>query len=188
MKPHWKRLPIVASLLVCGLLLMNPGVFCQLSDREIVNNQAYAYSPVSWRQTDQQDFQTRIDLTLAQVVFSIQNGIVDRNVGVVTDSTALEAVLRVSSVPMSLWEMEQIIVKRSGTDFVTLGDISRINSDAVKQIDRRNYRACLSVQLLQCLHLGFISGRPEPDGIRRIFTFRNSFYINRMFRKNFLRS
>jgi HAE1 family hydrophobic/amphiphilic exporter-1 len=65
-----------------------------------------------------------LDLTLAQVVSSIQNGIVDRNVGVVTDSTALEAVLRVSSVPMSLWEMEQIIVKRSGTDFVTLGDIS----------------------------------------------------------------
>jgi len=65
-----------------------------------------------------------LDLTLAQVVSSIQNGIVDRNVGVVTDFTALEAVLRVSSVPVSLWEMKQLVVKRSGTDFVTLDDIS----------------------------------------------------------------
>ena len=65
-----------------------------------------------------------LDLTLAQVVYSIQNGIVDRNVGVVTDSTALESVLRVSSVPMSLWEMEQLVVKRSGSNFVTLSDIS----------------------------------------------------------------
>ncbi len=65
-----------------------------------------------------------LDLTLAQVVSSIQNGIVDRNVGVVTDSTALESVLRVSSVPMSLWEMEQLVVKRSGSNFITLNDIS----------------------------------------------------------------
>ncbi|MCK5785023.1 MAG: efflux RND transporter permease subunit [Candidatus Sabulitectum sp.] len=65
-----------------------------------------------------------LDLTLAQVVSSIQNGIVDRNVGVVTDSTALESVLRVSSVPMSLWEMEQLVVKRNGSDFVTLDDVS----------------------------------------------------------------
>jgi len=65
-----------------------------------------------------------LDLTLAQVVSSIQSGIVDRNVGVVTDTTALEAVLRVSSVPMSLWEMEQLIVWRNGTDFITLDHIS----------------------------------------------------------------
>ena len=67
---------------------------------------------------------TSLDLTLAQVVYSIQNGIVDRNVGVVTDTTGLQAVLRVSSVPMSLWEMEQLIVKQTGSDFVTLADIS----------------------------------------------------------------
>ena len=65
-----------------------------------------------------------LDLTLAQVVYSIQNGIVDRNVGVATDTTGLQAVLRVSTVPMSLWEMEQLVVKQTGTDFVTLDDIS----------------------------------------------------------------
>ena len=65
-----------------------------------------------------------LDLTLAQVVSSIQNGIVDRNVGVVTDVTGLETVLRVSSVPMSLWEMEQLVVRRNGRDFITLDDIS----------------------------------------------------------------
>lgn len=65
-----------------------------------------------------------LDLTLAQVVYSIQNGIVDRNVGVATDTTGLEAVLRVSSVPMNLWEMEQLIVRQTGSDFVTLDDIS----------------------------------------------------------------
>ncbi len=65
-----------------------------------------------------------LDLTLAGVVSSIQSGVVDRNVGVVADTTGLEAVLRVSSVPMSLWEMQQLIVKQSGSDFVTLEDIS----------------------------------------------------------------
>jgi len=67
---------------------------------------------------------TSLDLTLAEVVYSIQNKIVDRNVGVVTDTTGLQAVLRVSSVPGSLWEMEQLIVKQTGSDFVTLDDIS----------------------------------------------------------------
>lgn len=65
-----------------------------------------------------------LDLTLAQVVSSIQNKIVDRNVGVATDTTGLEAVIRVSSVPMNLWEMEQLIVKRTESDFVTLDDVS----------------------------------------------------------------
>jgi HAE1 family hydrophobic/amphiphilic exporter-1 len=65
-----------------------------------------------------------LDLTLAQVVAAIQNGIVDRNVGVVTDTTALETILRVSSVPMSLCDMEQLVVKQAGMDFVTLGDIT----------------------------------------------------------------
>ena len=65
-----------------------------------------------------------LDLTISQVASSIQRGIVDRNVGVVTDTTGLQAVLRVSSVPVSLWEMEQLIVRSSGTDFVTLGDVS----------------------------------------------------------------
>ncbi|PIE52596.1 hypothetical protein CSA37_05795 [Candidatus Fermentibacteria bacterium] len=65
-----------------------------------------------------------LDLTLAQVASSIRNGIVDRNVGVATDTTGLEAVIRVSSVPMSLRDMEQLVVKQAGSDFVTLGDIS----------------------------------------------------------------
>ncbi len=65
-----------------------------------------------------------LDLTLAQVVSSIQNGIVDRNVGVVTDVTGLQSVLRVSAVPASLWDMECLIVKQAGTDFVTLDDVS----------------------------------------------------------------
>lgn len=68
MRPHWNRLPIIGAVLICFVLLMNPGIYCQSGDTETVSNdQVYAYTPVLWRQTTQGDFQSgttmRTDLT-----------------------------------------------------------------------------------------------------------------------------
>jgi len=64
------------------------------------------------------------ELTLAQVAYAIRGGIVDRNVGVVSDSSGIEAVLRVSSVPGFPREIETIPLVRRGDRNVTIGDIS----------------------------------------------------------------
>jgi hydrophobic/amphiphilic exporter-1 (mainly G- bacteria), HAE1 family len=64
------------------------------------------------------------DLTLSRVVASIQSGIVDRNVGVVTHLNGQEAVLRVSTVPGTLQDMRELVIKRSGNGYVTLGDVT----------------------------------------------------------------
>ena len=59
MRPHWNRLPIIGAVLLCFLLLMNPGIYCQSTDTEKVNNdQVYGYTPVLWKQTTQADFQS----------------------------------------------------------------------------------------------------------------------------------
>lgn len=65
------------------------------------------------------------DLTLVQVARAIRGGIVDRNVGVVSDSSGTEAVLRVSSVPGLPREIGAIPLIRRGGRFVTIGDITR---------------------------------------------------------------
>jgi HAE1 family hydrophobic/amphiphilic exporter-1 len=64
------------------------------------------------------------DITLAHVAYAIRAGIVDRNVGVVTDSSGIEAVLRVSSVPGAPGEIEAVPLAYRGGRFVTIGDIS----------------------------------------------------------------
>jgi len=64
------------------------------------------------------------DLTLAHVAFAIRAGVVDRNVGVVSDSSGIEAVLRVSSVPGVPAGIESVPLAYRGGRFVTVGDIS----------------------------------------------------------------
>jgi len=64
------------------------------------------------------------DLTLAHVAYAIRAGVVDRNVGVATDSSGIEAVLRVSSVPGIPGEIEAVPLAYRGGRFVTVGDIS----------------------------------------------------------------
>lgn len=65
------------------------------------------------------------DLTLAHVVMAIRNGIVDRNVGIVSDSSGIEAVLRVSSVPGVPGGIEAIPLAHRGGRFITIGDVTR---------------------------------------------------------------
>ena len=64
------------------------------------------------------------DVTLAQVASAVRTGIVDRNVGIVTDTTGLETVLRVSTVPYSSTGLgDLIIVQRQGR-FIRLRDVT----------------------------------------------------------------
>lgn len=65
------------------------------------------------------------DLTLAQVVYAIRAGIVDRNVGVVSDSTGSRAVLRVSSVPGVPGDLQDITLAYRNGRFITIGDVTR---------------------------------------------------------------
>jgi HAE1 family hydrophobic/amphiphilic exporter-1 len=65
-----------------------------------------------------------LDLTLTQVAMAVQQGIVDRNVGVAVDTTGLEAVLRVSTVPTSPSDFGSIIVARRGDRFITISDVA----------------------------------------------------------------
>jgi len=65
-----------------------------------------------------------LDLTLPQVAAAVRSGIVDRNAGVCIDSTGLEAVVRISTVPGSVAELGALVVaEREGT-FVTLSDLT----------------------------------------------------------------
>ena len=63
-------------------------------------------------------------ITLAQVASAIRGGIVDRNVGVVTDTTGLETVLRISTVPHSSVQLGDLIVSQRGGRFVRLRDVT----------------------------------------------------------------
>jgi len=65
-----------------------------------------------------------LDLTRTQVANAVISGIVDRNVGVAVDTTGLEAVIRVSTVPENPSDFGNLIVARRGQRFVTLSDIS----------------------------------------------------------------
>ncbi|MDM7992056.1 MAG: efflux RND transporter permease subunit [Candidatus Fermentibacter sp.] len=66
-----------------------------------------------------------LDLTLAEVMMALDAGITDRNAGVVTDTTGRDAVVRMTSVPRDLGDLEELIVASRGGRFVTLGDVSR---------------------------------------------------------------
>ncbi|HRY61637.1 MAG TPA: efflux RND transporter permease subunit, partial [Candidatus Fermentibacter sp.] len=66
-----------------------------------------------------------LDLTLAEVMMALDAGITDRNAGVVTDTTGRDAVVRVTSVPRDLGDLEELIVASRAGRFVTLGDVSR---------------------------------------------------------------
>ena len=91
------------------------------------------------------------DLTLAQVVYAIRSGIVDRNVGVVADSSGIEAVLRVSSVPGVPSGIETIPLAYRGGRFVTIGDISHgvsvSYSDQIGAVFRYNGLDQVSLQV-----------------------------------------
>lgn len=66
-----------------------------------------------------------LDLTLSEVASAVRTFLIDRNVGITTDSTGQEAILRVTSIPGSIRELSDIIVSGNNGYFVTLGDISR---------------------------------------------------------------
>ncbi len=75
------------------------------------------------------------DLTLAHVVGAIRAGIVDRNVGVVSDSTGSMATLRVSSVPEVPGEIRDIVLAYRNGRFITIGDVTRGVSVSYKDQD-----------------------------------------------------
>ncbi len=66
-----------------------------------------------------------LNLTLGEVMQALNRGIVDRNAGLVTDSTGLDAVIRVTTVPRDVEELARLIVAVRGSRFVTLADVSR---------------------------------------------------------------
>lgn len=70
------------------------------------------------------DMLRALDLTLAQVADRVRGGITDRNVGVVTDTTGRESVLRISTVPESTGDFGDLILARRGGRFVTLNDVA----------------------------------------------------------------
>lgn len=91
------------------------------------------------------------DLTLAHVAYAIRAGVVDRNVGVVSDSSGIEAVLRVSSVPGVPGQIEAVPLAYTGGRFVTVGDIchsiSVSYSDKTGAIFRYNGLDQVSLQI-----------------------------------------
>jgi HAE1 family hydrophobic/amphiphilic exporter-1 len=71
-----------------------------------------------------------LDLTLIEVAGAVTNGIVDRNAGVAVDTSGLEAVIRLSTVPANVAELKDLVVSSRGGRFVTLSDVtSRILVD-----------------------------------------------------------
>ncbi|MCD4775185.1 MAG: efflux RND transporter permease subunit [Candidatus Aegiribacteria sp.] len=71
-----------------------------------------------------------LDLTLIEIAGAVTNGIVDRNTGVAVDTSGLEAVIRLSTVPGTVAELEDLVVSSRGGRFVTLSDVtSRILVD-----------------------------------------------------------
>jgi HAE1 family hydrophobic/amphiphilic exporter-1 len=91
------------------------------------------------------------DLTLAHVAYAIRAGVVDRNVGVVSDSSGIEAVLRISSVPGVPGQIEAVPLAYTGGRFVTVGDIchsiSVSYSDQTGAIFRYNGLDQVSLQI-----------------------------------------
>ncbi len=76
------------------------------------------------------DAMNSLDLTLIEVAGAVTNGIVDRNAGVAVDTSGLEAVIRLSTVPANVAELGDLIVSNRGGRFVTLSDVtSRILVD-----------------------------------------------------------
>ena len=65
-----------------------------------------------------------LDLTLTQVASSVRNGIVDRNAGVAVDSSGLEAVIRLSTVPGSVAELNELVISNRGGRFIKLSDVA----------------------------------------------------------------
>ncbi len=65
-----------------------------------------------------------LNLTLSQVANAVHSGIVDRNTGVVVDSSGLEAVLRISTVPGSVAELRELVISNRDGKFITLSDIT----------------------------------------------------------------
>ena len=65
-----------------------------------------------------------LDLTLPEVMSVLEAGIVDRNAGIVIDSTGRSAVLRVTTVPRDLDDLAKLVVAVRGGRFVTLGDVA----------------------------------------------------------------
>ena len=63
-------------------------------------------------------------ITLAGVAEAIRSGIIDRNVGVVTDTTGLQSVLRVSTVPGASSDLGELIVAGRGGRFIRLRDVT----------------------------------------------------------------
>ena len=55
------------------------------------------------------DAMNSLDLTLAQVASAVSSGIVDRNAGVAVDSSGLEAVIRLSTVPGTAAELGDLV-------------------------------------------------------------------------------
>ncbi len=92
-----------------------------------------------------------LDLTLTQVALAVQDGIVDRNVGVAIDTTGLEAVLRVSTVPDNPSDFGGIILSRRGQRFITIDDVaSRISqgfSENTTYIFRYNGLDQISIEI-----------------------------------------
>lgn len=70
------------------------------------------------------DAMNSLDLTLAQVASAVSSGIVDRNAGVAVDSSGLEAVIRLSTVPGTAAELGDLVVATRGGRFVTLSDLT----------------------------------------------------------------
>lgn len=66
-----------------------------------------------------------LDLTLSEVVGTIRSGIVDRNAGVLSDTTGLDAVVRVTTVPQDVTAFSDMIVATRGGRFVRLVDVAR---------------------------------------------------------------
>lgn len=65
-----------------------------------------------------------LDLTLTEVAVAVNRGIVDRNVGVAVDSSGLEAVIRVSTVPGNVAELKDLVISNRGGRFIELSDVA----------------------------------------------------------------
>ncbi len=65
-----------------------------------------------------------LDLTLSEVAGAVSSGIVDRNVGVAVDTSGLQAVIRLSTVPGSVAELKDLVVANRGGRFITVSDVT----------------------------------------------------------------
>ncbi len=70
------------------------------------------------------DALSSLDMTLTQVASAVNNGIVDRNAGVAVDSSGLEAVIRISTVPGTVSELKDLVIANRGGRFIKLSDVT----------------------------------------------------------------